>query len=193
MCLFGLLILCWLSFNWRILITPCGIFNLFKSIMFMFSLDKVSMAHIVLCFSSSCVLYVANFPRLSFFDYIFGLFTVVWLLLQIRKISTTKALYFLFHLVWINQKIFNSIFYGNQKWGPNKIQSSVKSIGKCPKKSIYNQPKPYFFNCECHFWIDFNKFYTKTFKIVYILFVYLFIMFIRVVFICTYFFYDLNF
>ena len=26
-----------------------------------------------------------------------------------------------------------------------KIQSSVKSIGKCKKKSLYNQPKPYFF------------------------------------------------
>jgi hypothetical protein len=25
-----------------------------------------------------------------------------------------------------------------------KIQSSVKSIGKCKKKSLYNQPKPYF-------------------------------------------------
>jgi hypothetical protein len=31
-----------------------------------------------------------------------------------------------------------------------------------------------------HFWIDFNKFYTKTFRIVYILTVYLLIMFIRV-------------
>jgi hypothetical protein len=29
-----------------------------------------------------------------------------------------------------------------------------------------------------HFWIDFNKFYTKTFGIIYILFVYLLIMFI---------------
>jgi hypothetical protein len=36
-----------------------------------------------------------------------------------------------------------------------------------------------------HFWIDFNKFYTKTFRIVYILTVYLLIMFIWVVFICT--------
>jgi hypothetical protein len=26
-----------------------------------------------------------------------------------------------------------------------KIQSFVKSIGKCKKKSLYNQPKPYFF------------------------------------------------
>jgi hypothetical protein len=29
-----------------------------------------------------------------------------------------------------------------------------------------------------HFWIDFNKFHTKTFRIVYILTVYLLIMFI---------------
>ena len=55
------------------------------------------------------------------------------------------------------------------------------------KKSLYNQPKPYFFKklLWSHFWIDFNKLYTKTFKIVYILIVYLLIMFIWVVFICT--------
>ena len=52
------------------------------------------------------------------------------------------------------------------------------------KKSLYNQPKPYFFKklLWSHFWINFNIF---TFGIVYILFVYLLIMFIRVVFICT--------
>jgi hypothetical protein len=45
------------------------------------------------------------------------------------------------------------------------------------KKSLYNQPKPYFnfFLLWSHFWIDFNKFYTKTFRIVYILIVYLLI------------------
>ena len=56
------------------------------------------------------------------------------------------------------------------------------------KKSLYNQPKPYFFKkflLWSHFWIDFNKFYIKTFRIVYILIVYLLIMFIWVVFICT--------
>jgi hypothetical protein len=33
---------------------------------------------------------------------------------------------------------------------------------------MYNQPKPYFFLnlLWSHFWIDINKFYTKTFKIV---------------------------
>ena len=36
-----------------------------------------------------------------------------------------------------------------------------------------------------HFWINFDISYTKTFGIVYILFVYLLIMFIWVVFICT--------
>ena len=38
-----------------------------------------------------------------------------------------------------------------------------------------HQPKQYFFNklLWSHFWIDFNKFYTKTFRIVYILTVYL--------------------
>jgi hypothetical protein len=52
----------------------------------------------------------------------------------------------------------------------------------------YNQPKPYFFQkiiVKSFLRIDFNKFYTKTFGIVYILFVYLLIMFIWVFFICT--------
>ena len=55
------------------------------------------------------------------------------------------------------------------------------------KKSLYNQPKPYFFKklLWSHFWIDFNKFHTKTFRIVYILIVDLLVMFIWVVFICT--------
>jgi hypothetical protein len=55
------------------------------------------------------------------------------------------------------------------------VQSSVKSIGKCKKKSLYNQPKPYFFKkiLWSNFWIDFNKYYTKTFRIVNIwLFIY---------------------
>ena len=56
------------------------------------------------------------------------------------------------------------------------IQYVAKSIAT--KKSLFYQPKPYF-------WIDFNKFYSKTFRIVYILTVYLLIMFIWVVFICT--------
>ena len=48
------------------------------------------------------------------------------------------------------------------------------------KKSLYNQPKPYFFKrlLWSHFWIDFNKCYTKTFGIVYILFVYLLINYV---------------
>jgi hypothetical protein len=52
------------------------------------------------------------------------------------------------------------------------------------KKSLYNQPKPYFFQklLWSHFWINFNQFYTKAFRIVYILIVYLLIMFIWVVF-----------
>jgi hypothetical protein len=62
-----------------------------------------------------------------------------------------------------------------------------KVLPHVKKKSLYNQPKPYFFKklLWSHFWIDFNKFYTKTFRIVYILTVYLLIMFIWVVFICT--------
>ena len=65
-------------------------------------------------------------------------------------------------------------------------KSSVKSIQKCIK-SLYNQPKPYFFKILLwsHFWIDFNKCYTKTFGIVNILIVYLLIMLLRVIFICT--------
>ena len=57
----------------------------------------------------------------------------------------------------------------------------------CKKKSLYNQAKPYFFKTLLwsHFWIDFSKFYTKTFRIIYILTVYLLIMFKWVVFICT--------
>jgi hypothetical protein len=53
------------------------------------------------------------------------------------------------------------------------IQSSFKSIGK-RKKNTYFIKK----SLWSHFWIDFNKFYTKTFGIIYILFVYLLIMFI---------------
>ena len=49
-----------------------------------------------------------------------------------------------------------------------------KVLPHVKKKSLYNQPKLFFKN----FWIDFNKFYTKTFRIVYILTVYLLIMFI---------------
>jgi hypothetical protein len=50
------------------------------------------------------------------------------------------------------------------------IQYVAKSIAICKKN-------PYIIN-QNHFWIDFNKFYTKTFRIVYILIVYLLIMFI---------------
>jgi hypothetical protein len=66
------------------------------------------------------------------------------------------------------------------------IQYVAKSIATCKKKSLYNQPKPYFFKkiLWSNFWIDFNKFYTKSFRMVYILIVYLLIMFIWVVFIC---------
>ena len=47
------------------------------------------------------------------------------------------------------------------------------------KKSLYNQSKPYFFKklLWSHFCIDFNKFFTKTFRIVYIMIAYLLIMF----------------
>jgi len=65
--------------------------------------------------------------------------------------------------------------------------SLVPKVFAHVKKSLYNQPKPYFFKklLWSHFWIDVNNFYTKTFGIVYILIVYLLIMFIWVVFICT--------
>ena len=59
------------------------------------------------------------------------------------------------------------------------IQYVAKSIATCKKKSLYNQPKPYFFKKKIEvIFGDFNKFYTKTFRIVYILIVYLLIMFI---------------
>jgi hypothetical protein len=40
----------------------------------------------------------------------------------------------------------------------------AKSIATGEKKSLCNQPKPYFFKkiLWSHFCIDFNKFYTKT-------------------------------
>ena len=49
-------------------------------------------------------------------------------------------------------------------------QYVAKSIATCKKN-------PYILLLS-HFWIDFNKLYTKTFRIVYMLTVYLFIMFI---------------
>jgi hypothetical protein len=69
----------------------------------------------------------------------------------------------------------------------NYIYSMWPKILQHVKKSLYNQPKPYFFKkiLWSHFWIDFNKFYPKTFRIVYILMVYLLIMFIWVLFICS--------
>jgi hypothetical protein len=53
-----------------------------------------------------------------------------------------------------------------------QTQSSVKSIRKCKKKSLYHQPKPYFFKklLRSHFWINFNIF-TPThseYKVKYI-------------------------
>jgi hypothetical protein len=68
-----------------------------------------------------------------------------------------------------------------------EVQSFVKSIGKCQKNPyIINQNHIFFKNLLwSHFWIELNKLYTKTFGIVYILFVYLLIMFIWAVFICT--------
>ena len=59
------------------------------------------------------------------------------------------------------------------------IHSHLSKVFGNVKKSLYNQSKPYFFKklLWSHFWIDFNKFYTKTFRIVYILIVYLLIMF----------------
>jgi hypothetical protein len=55
------------------------------------------------------------------------------------------------------------------------------------KKFLYNKQKPYFFKkiLWSHFWIDLNKFYTKIFGIVYILIVYLLIMLLWVISICT--------
>ena len=54
-----------------------------------------------------------------------------------------------------------------------------KVLPHVKKKSLYNQPNPYFFKKKFEvIFGDFNKFYTKTFRIVYILIVYLLIMFI---------------
>ena len=72
----------------------------------------------------------------------------------------------------------------NQLQTFSDTQTSVKSIGKCKKKkSLYNQPKTIFFFKKLlwsHFWIDFNIFYTKTFGIVYSLFVYFYEWFLFV-------------
>jgi hypothetical protein len=69
-----------------------------------------------------------------------------------------------------------------------RVQSSVKSIGKCQKNPYIIKPKPFLFKTLLwsHFWIQLNKLHTKTFGIVYILFVYLLIMFIWAVFIILY-------
>ena len=50
------------------------------------------------------------------------------------------------------------------------------------KQKLFFFPKTLLWS---HFWIELNKLHTKTFGIVYILFVYLLIMFIWAVFICT--------
>jgi hypothetical protein len=73
----------------------------------------------------------------------------------------------------------------NNPW-LDSYKTSVKSIREC-KKSLYNQPKPYFFKklLWSHFWIDFNKCNTKTFGIVHMLIFYLLIMLLWVIFICT--------
>jgi hypothetical protein len=66
--------------------------------------------------------------------------------------------------------------------------TSVKSIGKRKKKNPYmiNQNHIFFKKLLwSHFWIDFKIFYAKPFRILYIVIVYLLIMFIRVVFICS--------
>jgi hypothetical protein len=78
------------------------------------------------------------------------------------------------------------LFNECDKNGHNMYSHLSKVFGNV-KKSLCNQPKPYFFKklLWSHFWINFNIFYTKTFGIVCILFVYLLIMFIWVVFICT--------
>jgi hypothetical protein len=57
------------------------------------------------------------------------------------------------------------------------IYSMLPKLLQYVKKSQYNQPKPYISKklVWSHFWIDFNKFDTKTFRIVYILTVYLLI------------------
>jgi hypothetical protein len=98
-----------------------------------------------------------------------------------------------------NKTLHNTTFFTSPKMYPparhyntwcSKICQKYSHLWKVfgnVKKSLYNQPKPYFFTTLLwsHFWINFNIFYTKTFRIVYILFVYLLIMFIWVVFICT--------
>ena len=55
----------------------------------------------------------------------------------------------------------------------SRVQYVSNYIGEC-KTFLYNQPKPYFFKIFLwsHFAIDFNKFYTTTFRIVHILIVY---------------------
>jgi hypothetical protein len=90
------------------------------------------------------------------------------------------------HLLWICDrlhKLYKSkliVFLYLSKNCNYIIHSHLSKVFGNVKKSLCNQPKPYFFKklLWSHFWINFNIFYTKTFGIVYISFVYLLIMFI---------------
>jgi hypothetical protein len=148
---------------------------------------------------------VAKFYRILFIDLkdannFFLNLTLHWHCLKISTINLAKIkknidLFFMSKTESISWSDFCFMWKKNLAWwNPlplKKVKLSVtyvaKSIATCKKKSLYNQPKPYFFKklLWSHFWIDFNKLYTKTFRIVYILIVYLLIMFIWVVFICT--------
>jgi hypothetical protein len=50
----------------------------------------------------------------------------------------SRIIEFFYHLVWINQKIY-------LLWQPKMRTKQNTVIWKMSKKSIYNQPKPYFF------------------------------------------------
>ena len=69
----------------------------------------------------------------------------------------------------------------------NKMSRSGRIYSMWPKVLPHVKQNPFIINQNhiffkiilgSHFWIDFNKFHTKTFRIVYILTVYLLIMFI---------------
>ena len=108
---------------------------------------------------------------------LFYYYSIKWLLMIILVVA---------HCVVCSSSIYVSDF----PFGIFKLFLYVSHLSKVfgnVKKSLYNQPKPYFFKklLWSHFWTDVNKCCTKTFGIVNILIVYLLIMLLWVIFICT--------
>ena len=81
-------------------------------------------------------------------------------------------------------EIFASVFHTWIACQP--AHDAIQPQGKCSlTHSLTHSLTPKKKILWSHFWIDFNRFYTKTFRIVHILIAYLLIMLLWVIFICT--------